>query len=68
MSFTDDYYKTFAGLESMKPGESVELSKTKIGKQDIELIIEVCKIFIDEGNYDFEFSNDYKFIRRLNKF
>lgn len=65
MSFTEDYYKTLSGLKTLKTGESVELKKTKIGSKDIDLIIEVCKEFIDAGNPDFEFSNDYKFIRRL---
>lgn len=68
MSFTEDYNRTVTGLLSLNPGESVELIKTKIGKQDIELMIDACKNFIDSGNYDFEFSNDYKYIRRINKF
>lgn len=67
MSFTEDYHKTIAGLSSLNPGESVELSKTKIGKQDKELMLEICKMFIDQ-NFDFELSNDYKYIRRINKF
>lgn len=67
MSFTEDYNKTLTGLSSLNIGESVELNKTKIGKQDKELMIEVCKMFID-NNTDFELSNDYKYIRRINKF
>lgn len=67
MSFTEDYNKTIIGLSSLNPGESVELNKTKIGKQDKELMIEVCKVFID-NNPDFELSNDYKYIQRINKF
>lgn len=67
MSFTEDYNRTISGLLTLNPGESVELSKTKIGKQDKELMLEVCKMFIDE-NPDFEMSNDYKYIRRINKF
>lgn len=67
MSFTEDYNKTITGLSSLNPGESVELNKTKIGKMDKDLMIEVCKMFID-NNPDFELSNDYKYIRRINKF
>lgn len=67
MSFTEDYHKTITGLSSLNAGESVELSKTKIGKQDKELMLEICKEFIDQ-NIDFELSNDYKYIRRINKF
>lgn len=67
MSFTEDYNKTITGLSSLNPGESVELSKTKIGKQDKELMLEICKEFIDQ-NPEFQLSNDYKFIQRINKF
>lgn len=67
MRFTEDYNKTMTGLSSLNPGESVELNKTKIGKQDKDLMIEICKGFIDQ-NMDFEFSSDYKYIRRINKF
>lgn len=66
MTFSELCNQTFAGLSKMAPGSAVELSKTQIlrdfGK---EHAIEVCKQFIDSGNYDFEFSDDYKYIKRL---
>lgn len=53
----------------MKPGEQRKIALTKLGEINLDLMIEVCKDFIDNGNYDYEFSNDFRFIKRLlNKF
>jgi putative endonuclease len=68
MKFTELLKETHIGLTSMKPGTLVEIDRTKIYKQyGKETMIDVCKEWIDQ-NPDYELSNDYKFIKRLNKF
>ena len=57
------WYKKFS---EMKPGQGIDIEK--IGKRDIELFTAICKSFIDAGNMDFEFSNDFKYFRRTNTF
>jgi hypothetical protein len=53
----------FNRFSQMKPGQSIEIAV--VGKRDPELFIDVCKRFIDHGNMDFEFTNDYKYFRRM---
>lgn len=49
----------------MKPGEKLDIQN--VGKRDPELFLSICKSFIDD-NPDFELSNDYKFLKRINIF
>ena len=59
-----DYW--FACFNRMIPGNAIEIALT--GKRDPQLFTEICKTFIDQGNLDFEFTNDYKHFKRINKF
>lgn len=66
MTLTEISNKTFANLEKLKPGTRAEIAKSEIAiKFGIEVAVDTCKLFIDAGNYDFELTDDYKFIKRL---
>lgn len=61
--FQDKVDEGYRFLEKMKPGDRIEI--TVIAKRDPETFLEICKAFIDV-NPDFELSNDYKYIKRIN--
>lgn len=58
--------KWFNKFGEMKPGQQIEVAVT--GKRDPALFTDICKMFIDSGNFDFEFSNDYRYFKRINNF
>lgn len=62
-SFTEILKMWFDYFSNMKEGQQIEVAVS--GKRDPELFIEMCKSFIDAGNYDFEFTDGYKFFRRM---
>lgn len=66
--FTELFNKTFDNILKMNPGQQGKIEVSEMAKQyGIEIAIDVCKEFIDQ-NPDFQLSNDYKFIQRINKF
>jgi len=66
--FTELFNKTFDNLSKMEPGKSGNIANSEMAKAyGIDIAIDTCKMFIDE-NPDFQLSNDYKFIQRINKF
>lgn len=65
-TFTEVALMWFKYFSEMQPGDQIEIAVK--GKRDPALFIDVCKEFIDQGNPSFEFSNDYKFFRRINSF
>lgn len=58
--------KVYDRFRLMKVGDYVEIDKE--AKKDPQLFIEICKEFINQGNHDFEFSNDYKYFKRIEKY
>jgi hypothetical protein len=62
-TFTEITTMWFDYFSKMKPDQSIEIAVS--GKRDPELFIDMCKEFIDRGNMDFEFTNDYKYFRRM---
>lgn len=56
---------TLLELKNMLPGSQIKVATTSLGRQDVQAMIDLSKEFIDNGNYDYEFSNDYRFIKRL---
>jgi hypothetical protein len=66
--FTEMFNKTFENLLKIEPGKSGNIANSEMAKAyGIEIALDTCKMFIDE-NPDFQLSNDYKFIQRINKF
>ena len=53
-------------LLNMKVDRSFSLEAT-VKEENRELFIKIVCMFIQEGNYDYDFSQDYKFIRRHEK-
>lgn len=53
----------FLFFDNMLPGQAIEINTT--GKRDPELFKQMCMLYIDEGHNDFEFSNDYKYFKRI---
>ena len=53
-------------LLNMKVDCSFSLEAT-VKEENRELFIKIVCMFIQEGNYDYDFSQDYKFIRRHEK-
>lgn len=53
----------FEYFAKMKPEQRLEIAVS--GKRDPALFVDMCKSFIDQGNIDFEFTNDYKYFRRI---
>ena len=58
--------RVFARLEKMKVGDVYDLTK-KVGSKNRDLFIKLACYFIQCGNMDFEFSNDYTSITRKEK-
>lgn len=56
--------KAFDIFHQMNAGEVIIISE--FAKKDPESFIEYCKDWIDEGNWDYEFSSDWKLFRRMN--
>ena len=56
----------FTRFGTMKRGQAYEVGVT--GKRNPELFIAMGKHFIDCGNEDYEFSNDYKYFKRILNF
>lgn len=66
--FTEMFNRTFENLLKIETGKSGNIASSEMAKAyGIEIAIDTCKMFIDQ-NPDFELSNDYKYIRRINKF
>jgi hypothetical protein len=59
-NIVDDWNIRF---DKMKDGEKIEISV--VGKRDPDLFIDMCKNYINT-HPNYEFSSDYKFIRKLN--
>lgn len=54
----------FIFFDKMLPGQAIEVAT--VGKRDPELFKQMCIFYIDENHPDFEFSNDYKYFKRIN--
>lgn len=61
--YVDNVYNELLG---MKIGSSLSL-ETMVKEENRELFIKIVCMFIQEGNYDYDFSQDYKHIRRHEK-
>lgn len=65
-NFQDQLDYWFACFGRMKAENMIEIALT--GKRDIQLFTDICKSYIDAGNMDFDFTEDYKYFRRRNNF
>jgi hypothetical protein len=59
----DEWFRAF---DKMKPGSAIEIKK--FAKDDPKTLIDIGKMFIDAGNMDYEFTNDYKYFKRINSY
>lgn len=55
--------KWFAIFEAMNPGQAIEVSE--VAKRDPKLFIDLAKCFIDGNPETHEFSNCYKYFKRV---
>jgi hypothetical protein len=56
--------KVYAQLHKLTPGQLLDTHL--IEKEELrERFIKTVKEFIDEGNYDYEFTNDYRYVKKL---
>ena len=63
-------YKEKMGVDLFREyvnGVYNELLNMTVKEENRELFIKIVCMFIQEGNYDYDFSQDYKFIRRHEK-
>lgn len=60
----DKKQKAFELFGLMNKGDCLIISE--IAKRDPDTFIQYGKDWIDEGNWDYEFSSDWKVFRRMN--
>lgn len=63
-TFTEILSSWFEYFDKMKIDEKIEIAV--YGRRDPLLFIQMCKEYINQGHFDFEFSNDYKYFKRIN--
>jgi hypothetical protein len=59
--YRDDVY---IHLTNMKPGEKFSVEQ-KLRAENIDLFIKIVCLFILDNHYDYEFTNDYKHVKRI---
>lgn len=62
-SYEEAQARLFKKFDGMQPGAKLIIEKECNGRPD--LWIAIAKLYIDAGNYDYEFNKDYKYFRRL---
>jgi hypothetical protein len=60
--FTDAVTAWYAKFDAMKVGTAYEIAACT---KNSEMFIEIAKEYIDLGNYQYEFSSDYKYFKRF---
>lgn len=65
-SFNEYVNNVYLELMSMKIGKSFSID-SEVKTENRELFVKIVCMFIQEGNYDYEFSPDYKIVRRNEK-
>lgn len=65
-NLTEKVIYWFDKFGKMLPGNSLNINQH--GKNNPEMFTDLCKLFIDNGNPDFELSEDKKYFKRINNF
>jgi hypothetical protein len=59
----------FKAFDNLKPGEGIDITKTKLYTHDKELMLDICKCAIDYARRfeedKFVLSDDYKIFKRM---
>lgn len=60
----------FKAFDGLRPGEGIDITKSKTYAADKQIMLDICKFYIDaqraNGNDTHELNSNYTVIKRLN--